>query len=279
MIMITSILVGLDGSPCCAAAVELGLRWARETGARLTGLGIIDAPTICKPEPVPLGASGFKKQRDEALLADARRKVEEFLDQFARRCRDVGVACEVLEVTGLPWEQVVREGQRYDLILLGRETHFHFETQDQGDETLYKVLKNSPCPVVAVPEKLEGDGPVVVAHDGSLQAARALHAFQATGLGQNREVHIVSVAEGAQEATRRAESAAEFLRSHGVSPAVHALATSAPAAQVILEQVRRLNAGLVVMGAYGQPAWREFFLGSVTRTLLKESPVPLFLFH
>ncbi len=33
------------------------------------------------------------------------------------------------------------------------------------------------------------------------------------------------------------------------------------------------------MGAYGQPSLREFFLGSVTRRMLAECPVPLFLFH
>ena len=48
---------------------------------------------------------------------------------------------------------------------------------------------------------------------------------------------------------------------------------------MILEQIGRLNAGLLVMGAYGQPVLREFFLGSVTRTLLQETPVPLLLFH
>ena len=31
------------------------------------------------------------------------------------------------------------------------------------------------------------------------------------------------------------------------------------------------------MGAYGQSALREFFLGSVTRTVLKESSIPVFL--
>jgi len=36
---------------------------------------------------------------------------------------------------------------------------------------------------------------------------------------------------------------------------------------------------MIVMGGYGQPVLREFFLGSVTRTLLAESPVPLFLYH
>jgi nucleotide-binding universal stress UspA family protein len=33
------------------------------------------------------------------------------------------------------------------------------------------------------------------------------------------------------------------------------------------------------MGAYGRSALREFFLGSVTQTLLREAAVPLFLFH
>jgi nucleotide-binding universal stress UspA family protein len=33
------------------------------------------------------------------------------------------------------------------------------------------------------------------------------------------------------------------------------------------------------MGAYGQPVLREFLLGSVTRTLLAHSPIPLFLDH
>lgn len=57
------------------------------------------------------------------------------------------------------------------------------------------------------------------------------------------------------------------------------LQSSAEAGKLIQEQVRRLKAGLLVMGAYGQPTLLEFFLGSVTRTILEESPVPVFLFH
>ena len=33
------------------------------------------------------------------------------------------------------------------------------------------------------------------------------------------------------------------------------------------------------MGAYGQPVLREFLIGSVTRTILKECPVPVFCYH
>jgi nucleotide-binding universal stress UspA family protein len=50
-------------------------------------------------------------------------------------------------------------------------------------------------------------------------------------------------------------------------------------AAALLHWVGVLRAELMVMGAYGQPVLREFLLGSVTKTVLRDSPVPLFLYH
>ena len=66
--MLQSLLVGVDGSEYSEAAVELGIRWAQRSGTVLVGLGIIDAPTISKPQPVPLGGSAYKMHRDASLL-------------------------------------------------------------------------------------------------------------------------------------------------------------------------------------------------------------------
>jgi nucleotide-binding universal stress UspA family protein len=49
--------------------------------------------------------------------------------------------------------------------------------------------------------------------------------------------------------------------------------------QAILEEVRRRSARLLVMGACGHSTVREFLLGSVAKSVLKESPVPVFLCH
>lgn len=117
-----TILVGLDGSPEGEAAVELSLRWAKATGARLVGLGVVDEPTIRRPEPVPMGAGYFKHERDERLLKDARRRVEEFLDDFASRCAENDVPCELLEKVGVPHEQIVVTGQSHDLVVLPRQS-------------------------------------------------------------------------------------------------------------------------------------------------------------
>jgi len=271
-------LVGLDGSAYSTAAIELGIQWARKFDALLVGLGVIDEPTIRRPEPVPIGGSSFKKQRDEALLVAARRTVEQFLERFAIRCAESGVSCKLLEDVGLPSERICLEAQRYDLILLGKQTYYHFETQSQPDETLTTVLKDSPRPIVTVPEQLGNGNAVVVAYDGSLQAARTLQAFQALRLDLSHEVHIVAVHTDHDEAIRHADRAIDFLGFHEIKAQRHAVTSSSPASAII-EQVNRLGAGLLVMGAYGQPAVREFFFGSVTRTLLKEKTVPIFLYH
>jgi nucleotide-binding universal stress UspA family protein len=273
--MLKSLLVGLDGSPYSETAVEMGLRWAQRFDALLVGLGIIEEPAAAVPEPVPFGPGEYKAYRD-AVLADARRKAERFLEQFALRCAGAKVACKLLEDVGMPWEQIVREAERYDLVLLGKRTYFHFEQETEVDDTLTRVVKHSPRPVVTAPEVLSGKG-VLVAYDGSLAAARALQSFQALGLDESEEVHVVSVAPSYGEAARCADRAAEFLRLHEVNARAVPVASDAHPAEVIMDQVRQLSPRLLVMGAYGRPAWREFLFGSVTQALLKRSPVPVFL--
>lgn len=277
--MVKTILIGLDGSPYSDAATDLGLRWAMRGNVMLVGLGVINPATVCPPELIPLGGSFYKQQRDETLLARARTQVEQYLGKFALRCSQAGVAHKLLEDTGVPADQIVREAQRYDLILLGQQTQFHGADQDQPDDTLTTVLRNTPRPVVTVPEKLNDATAVVIAYDGSLQAARALYAFQTSGLADQREVHVVSVGSERVEAARHASRAVEFLGFHDISATQHTVSPTPSTAEAILNQVRDLNAGLLVMGCYGQPTYREFFLGSVTRTVLTTSKVPLFLDH
>ncbi len=109
--------------------------------------------------------------------------------------------------------------------------------------------------------------------------ARALAAFQATELGERWPVHVISVSPHGNDAARHTERARQFLRFHKIEAIPLVLESSVEPGTAILEQVGLVGAGLLVMGAYGQPGLREFFLGSVTRRMLAECPVPLFLFH
>ena len=279
------ILIGLDTRKHAAVLADLGIRWAQGSGATLVGLGIVDEPGIRAIEPAwPVGGTpgvdpvyymGY-----EAQLALVHRQIEQHLEQFAARCALAGVVHVEVTAVGSPHDLIVAEAQSCELVLLAQASHFHFTSRDDdADKFLKKILKDVPRPIVVVPATPVPDGPIVIAYDGSLQAARALAALQATGLCESREVHIVSVDPIAVVAAQHAERAREVLSHHKIEAVPVVLESSAPPAKMILEQIGRLNAGLLVMGAYGQPVLREFFLGSVTRALLRETPVPLLLFH
>jgi nucleotide-binding universal stress UspA family protein len=278
--MLKSLLIGLDGSGGNRSVLELGLRWAKRFDALAIGLAVLDEPGIRTSRAALFGGQDWHWTDPVPLfLSGSRQRIDQFLHQFTERCGEAGVACGTLEDLGTPYVQILIEAQGCDLVLLGRKTHFDYGHVDEPDETLGKVIQDSPRPVVAVPETLGGGEAVVVAYDGSLQSARSLYAFEASGLGSSRKVHVVSVAEGHKDAARHADRAVKFLCLHGLEATPHAVETSVPTAEVILHKVDHFQAGLLVMGAYGKPVLREFFLGSVTRTVLDESPVPVFCYH
>ena len=49
-------MIGIDNTRSSVAALRLGVRWARRSGATLVGLGIVDEPGIRAIEPAwPVG--------------------------------------------------------------------------------------------------------------------------------------------------------------------------------------------------------------------------------
>src|SRR3989449_9035986 len=133
MTALRSALVALDGAAYSESAAALSLQWAKRSGARLLGLGVRDAPSIDRPEPVPMGAGAYKRTRDEARLVDAHRRVLGFLADFKSRSAAAGVTADVVEDIGEPAVRILREVQRCDLVGTGRQTHFCFQTHDQAD--------------------------------------------------------------------------------------------------------------------------------------------------
>lgn len=274
--MLRTILVALDESPYSDTATTLALDWGNRFGARLLGLGILDKPSITAREPVPLGASGFKKELDEARLADAQTHVARFLYKFQQRCSSADVPAGVFEDVGDPTKCILKQAHRCDVIVLGYETHFHFETQDAPDTVRAKVLRRSPRPIVVVPRELPKGSGVVVAYGGGREVARTLQTVQLLGLAGDETVHLLSVRreDGKAEA---AEFAAEFLETHGVQCKLHVLNSHLAPADVLLEQVRILQPRLVVMGAHAYHPLRDLFATSVTRAVLRACPVPVLI--
>jgi nucleotide-binding universal stress UspA family protein len=283
--VLTSILIGLDTSHDGSGCLEFALRVGKRAGATLVGLGVIDEPGIRATEPAwPVGgtpgADPVYYRGYEGRLDEVNRQIDLVLERFATRCGEAGVAHVEMKGSGPPDEIIGREAQTCDVIVLARNSRFRVVARDDhSDDTVTRVLKNAPRPVVITPGTTDHAGPAIVAYDGSLQAARAVAAFASSGIGESGRVHILTMDSNALDAARHAERAVKYLRFHKIEAVSHVLPASAEPARAILEQVRHQGAGLLVMGAYGQPVLREFFIGSVTRTMLKECPVPVFCYH
>jgi len=275
--VLRSILVALDGSPWSEAATTLALDWADRFDARVLGLGVLDEPTIQRGEPVPMGAYEYKKHRDERRLEDAHRRVLAFLDDFRARAAAAGLTAIALEDIGDPAERILREAHRCDVVVLGRETHFHFETQDRADATLAQVIRMSPRPIVVVPRSLPEGGGVVVAYGGGREAARTLQTFQLLGLAAGQDVAIVTVHRDGAQAEAIANLAGEFLAAHGTPHQRCPIASDDSPAEVLLGELGRRRPGLLVMGAHAHHPLRDLFATSVTRAVLAECTIPTFV--
>jgi len=51
------------------------------------------------------------------------------------------------------------------------------------------------------------------------------------------------------------------------------------AAERILHAAHRIGADMLVMGAFAHGEWREMMFGGVTRTMLAQADMPLFMRH
>jgi nucleotide-binding universal stress UspA family protein len=275
--MLRSALVALDGSEYSESATALAIDWAKRFDARLLGLGILDEPAIRGAEPVPLGASAFKATRDEHRLDDAHRRLLDFLDHFRTQTAAAGVSAEVLEEIGDPAERILSDAHRCDLVILARETHFHFETQSEPDETLSEVLRSSPRPVVTAPRTLREGSGVLIAYANTREAARALQIFHLLGLDAGERVEVMSVHRNRAEAKAALEFPGAYLAMRGASHELRAIESPAAPADIVLQEIERMRPRLLVMGAHGHHPVRDLFETSVLRAVLRLAPVPVFV--
>jgi nucleotide-binding universal stress UspA family protein len=276
--MLKSLLVLLNDARKAYQASDLARNWASSRDALCAGLSILDVETLCGNEPVPMAGMSAKEQRDQKLLDEARAQLEHVRDQFRSLCAQSHVASQLLDEEGRPADVIAREAQRCDLVLVDCPQERSVLGGLSSDQ-LIGVVKHCPRPLVVVPERPAEPTDVVIAYDGSLQAARAVQAFAQSGLASDRPVRVVGVAEHYVTVTRRVDRAVEFLSRHNIAATAVPMVSDEDPATVILNHVAAFPTGLLVMGTFGQGVLREVLLGSVTRRVLRYCPVPVFLYH
>ena len=278
--MIKDILVCLEGSPSTESATRLSIDIARARGAALVGIAIVDEPDIRAGTAVSIGGSSFKRERDEALVADAHKQAESWVALFERRCREAGVPARTIEVAGRPAGSILDEMEARDLVVMGVGANFRFETDADDSETRDAVLHRAVRPVILVPESATTLGPTaLVAFDGSGAAKRAMESFAASGLAEGRKVHVATVDDNGEQAWVMANRGVEILRASGIVATPQNVVSPLHTVDALIQLSREIGADFMVMGAYARSRLAALFAGSVTRALVEKTSIPLYLQH
>lgn len=277
--MLKRILVVLDGSTAGRLAKNYAIHLAQATGASLTGVGVLDIHWIMASQAEPLGGAAFKIHRDQEILKQHHKRIQDMLNHFKTLCQEKGVAHSVSEVEGFPSTEIEVLSESHDLIVVGRTTDFNFDLDVDTDFTVRHIIRDNPRPIVVVTEAIDLEKKVLIAYDGSLQAARSLHMYLLLGISTNQRVHILSISKQLKEAEIVAQRAKEMCAAHGIDAEIEALASKKSPEDIIQEKAKELGASLLVMGAHGSRGLREFLFGTTTEHLLKNSKVSLFIHH
>ena len=277
--MIRRILVAIDETPASRIAQDLAIAIAKQRSAAITGVGVVDRPWATAPQAVPIGGSAYKVHRDQVVLDELRHEVEAILCTFSEACRTAGVLFSTVEIEDAPARAIESEAEGCDLIVIGKDTNFHFEAEPDMTATVARLIRGNARPVLVTSGGKPTGDKALVCYDGSVPASRAMHMFILLGLARDREVHLVSVAGTKEAAGARLAVANKLFAAHDIPVRLHPTAADADAGEIILAEVDALEPALLVMGAFGHSGLRDLFLGSATRTLLHQCDTPMFICH
>ena len=275
--MIKRVLVGLGTSRTARAVTEYAIDVGRRTAAELVGLAVTDPVRLEWTGPRPMGVgveaatSELRRHRFERAAAD----IAAARDQFARQCQSAGVQHRCEEETGDPFEIAADLVRYHDMCVFGLRGLFEHDVVPEPRDALERLVASGVRPILAVGEEFRPIRRVLVAYSGSLESAKTFKHFVQSGLYAEAAVRIVHFGDDAETAGRRLSKAAAYFAAHGRSVDVEHAAGDP--ARVLIPYAEAWHADLVVAGNSSKNLMLRRLFGETALTLLRNSPLPLYL--
>ena len=269
-----SMILTLLERPEAAAGL---LAAAGRLAALMGGAGIRVLAVRLPPTATILPSEEVLTAEQEARLRDGERtraaRLRAIFEDWASRSSPGDAWEDWEEVEGLAADLLRERGRRADALVLERPA-------DRGllaRREVHTALTDTGRPVLVVPPGLHaGFGRRIgIAWRDDPCATRAVLSALRLRLAPER----IFVLSGQREGTPRPEIPA-ILRERGVEAELHVLSLGAGVfGEALLARAHQLGADMLIMGAYQHSPLREFFLGGVTRFMLRHADLPVLMRH
>jgi nucleotide-binding universal stress UspA family protein len=163
----------------------------------------------------------------------------------------------------------------HDLTVIGLRGLFEYGVVQNPDDHVVKLIRRGVRPIIAVSSQYREVDRVLVAYDGSPQAAMAMKRFAQLRLWPDATVRLVCFGLANEEATPLLTDATAYLRAHGYEPEARSMPGDAKPG--LLAHAREWGADLVVMGSTYRSRLRKIVIGPTTEEALMHAGMPLFL--
>lgn len=275
-----TILVHVDNTKRCDTRIDLALRLADEFAAHLTGLYVSQMPQI-----YAFPGNGGVESYMSLLLEEEEVNKNTAAKRFLDRTRRAGLnGAEWRNVEGLVEAMTALHARYADLVIVG-QTDPNDNYPPRALDFPAALTLSVARPVLVVPYAGQPSGAgenVLVAWNGSAEATRAVSDALPL-LMRAKKVTVMAVDPGGgapQHGEVPGADLALYLARHGVTVEVYPQDWSeADVGECLLSRAADLGTDLIVMGAYGHQRLREWVLGGVTRTLVREMTVPVLMSH
>lgn len=268
--MIKRILVPLDISPYASAAVLRACELAKLADAEITGMVILDTEGIEKSAHLPFRAD-LRDYPGEGVVeseVEAAGKLKKVVEAFEKTVGESGVRSRLSKCEGSPYQQILAASCFHDLVIMGGQSFYHFETEEGPGDTLDKVLKNAGVPVMVVPAR-EPDAlkSALVLFDGSPSSSRALHAFAEFWQYDRPRVRLLAGDMDQAFGESLLKGAAQFLQAHGVEN-IETVVDSGGVIRTVEDKHLEWS-DIIVLGVHSRIKVKDLIVGSVARHLIE----------
>lgn len=286
---IKDILLHLGVGEATQSAQDFALKLAGRTGARLTAAAVvIDFPFPAPDAPDATADWGFLDYETFAKIGEMRRRAaEKSYKTFASSApNDAELEFVLIQAfREKARDDFARLARHFDLLVIAASGDWNAEEPNGGEDRadlISSALFGSGRPLFVIPPAPAGAArfdKALVCWDGGLPAARAL-AESLPLLAGAKMVEVVCVTgdgEGAKNLP--GFGITRHLARHGIAATLREIVASTDVGSTILDHARDIGADFLVMGGYGHWRVTELILGGATRTMLKASPLPVFMAH
>jgi nucleotide-binding universal stress UspA family protein len=181
----------------------------------------------------------------------------------------------VVRETGNPYDKLISVWRYNDLTVAGLRGLFEYGVVHEPDDILKRLISKGVRPILAVAREFRSVRRVLIAYDGSMEAAKALKRFVQMALWPDITMKIVCVDKPVDEANRLLIDAVQYCKVHGHVAEQERLEGSPR--DTLLDHAASWEADLIVMGSSSRARLLQHLLGDTTLHAIRHAEIPLFL--